>query len=95
MVMNTTCWLFVCLPVHPGATGIEDRLQDGVADTIRSLHQAGVKVWVLTGDKMETAINVGFSSRLLDEEMDIVKLRASTEVGKQRHVDRQTNRAQA
>ena len=34
-----------------GCTGIEDRLQDGVPETIRSLRDAGIKIWVLTGDK--------------------------------------------
>jgi hypothetical protein len=34
-----------------GATGIEDRLQDGVPETIATLRKAGIKVWVLTGDK--------------------------------------------
>jgi len=42
-----------------GATGIEDRLQDGVTDSIRALQAAGITVWVLTGDKQETAINIG------------------------------------
>ena len=37
--------------VPVGATGIEDRLQDGVPETISSLRKAGIKVWVLTGDK--------------------------------------------
>lgn len=36
---------------HLGATGIEDRLQDGVPETIMALRKAGIKVWVLTGDK--------------------------------------------
>jgi phospholipid-translocating ATPase len=39
-----------------GATAIEDRLQDGVPDTIADLKRAGIKIWVATGDKMETAI---------------------------------------
>ena len=39
-----------------GATAIEDKLQDGVPECIQSLLVAGIKVWVLTGDKMETAI---------------------------------------
>lgn len=39
-----------------GATAIEDKLQDGVPDTIADLKRAGIKVWVLTGDKLETAI---------------------------------------
>lgn len=34
-----------------GATGIEDRLQDGVPETIARLREGGLKVWVLTGDK--------------------------------------------
>ncbi|XP_014664546.1 PREDICTED: probable phospholipid-transporting ATPase IF isoform X3 [Priapulus caudatus] len=44
-----------------GATGVEDRLQDGVQETIASLRVAGIKVWVLTGDKMETAVNISHS----------------------------------
>ncbi|KAG0032112.1 hypothetical protein BGZ82_006683 [Podila clonocystis] len=48
-----------------GATGIEDRLQDGVPETIQLLKRAGIKIWVLTGDKMETAISIGVSTGLL------------------------------
>lgn len=39
-----------------GATAIEDRLQDGVPETIADLKKAGIKVWVVTGDKLETAV---------------------------------------
>lgn len=53
-----------------GSTAIEDRLQDGVPDCIRFLRSAGVKVWVLTGDKVETAVNIGFSSGLLDNQIE-------------------------
>lgn len=49
-----------------GSTAIEDRLQDDVPDTIAFAKKAGVKVWVLTGDKIETAINIGMSAKLLD-----------------------------
>ena len=42
-----------------GATAIEDKLQDGVPQTIANLASAGIKLWVLTGDKQETAINIG------------------------------------
>ena len=52
-----------------GSTAIEDKLQQGVPDTIQYLRAAGIKVWVLTGDKVETAINIGFSSGLLDNYM--------------------------
>ena len=55
-----------------GATAIEDKLQDGVPETLRKLNQAGVKVWVLTGDKQETAINIGLSCGAIDEGMDVV-----------------------
>lgn len=48
-----------------GATAIEDKLQDGVPETISQLRAAGIKIWVLTGDKIETAINIGFSCALL------------------------------
>ncbi|KAK1373859.1 hypothetical protein POM88_030052 [Heracleum sosnowskyi] len=52
-----------------GATIVEDKLQQGVAQCIDRLAQAGLKIWVLTGDTMETAINIGFSCSLLREEM--------------------------
>lgn len=55
-----------------GGTAIEDRLQDGVPETIAVLAEAGIKLWVLTGDKVETAINIGFSCNLLDNEMDLI-----------------------
>ena len=45
-----------------GATAIEDRLQDGVPETIADLKEADIKVWVLTGDKLETAIGMSLSS---------------------------------
>lgn len=48
-----------------GATAIEDKLQDGVPEAIAKLLQADINVWVLTGDKQETAINIGYSSRLI------------------------------
>lgn len=59
-----------------GATGIEDRLQENVPETIASLLSAGIVVWVLTGDKTETAINVAFSARLFNSQMEILKLTA-------------------
>ncbi|RWS29547.1 putative phospholipid-transporting ATPase IA-like protein [Leptotrombidium deliense] len=49
-----------------GATAIEDKLQDGVPEAIATLLKAGMKVWVLTGDKQETAINIGYSCKLLN-----------------------------
>ncbi|PPD84472.1 hypothetical protein GOBAR_DD18601 [Gossypium barbadense] len=52
-----------------GASGIEDKLQQGVPEAIESLRTAGIKVWVLTGDKQETAISIGYSSKLLTSKM--------------------------
>jgi phospholipid-transporting ATPase len=52
-----------------GSTAIEDRLQDEVADTIQFMKQVGIKVWVLTGDKIETAMNIGVAAGLLDSNM--------------------------
>ncbi|KAG9288261.1 hypothetical protein G9A89_021292 [Geosiphon pyriformis] len=58
-----------------GATAIEDRLQDGVPQCIATLKRAGIKIWVLTGDKMETAISIGFSTFLLSKEMNLIVIR--------------------
>ncbi|XP_053948295.1 probable phospholipid-transporting ATPase IM isoform X3 [Anastrepha ludens] len=52
-----------------GVTAIEDKLQDGVPQTIANLQMAGLKIWVLTGDKQETAINIGYSCQLLTDEL--------------------------
>eukprot|EP01053_Blabericola_migrator_P005325 Blabericola_migrator_1__5324@NODE_272_length_10504_cov_138_380473_g227_i0_p1_GENE_NODE_272_length_10504_cov_138_380473_g227_i0NODE_272_length_10504_cov_138_380473_g227_i0_p1_ORF_typecomplete_len1787_score403_99PhoLip_ATPase_C/PF16212_5/1_7e04PhoLip_ATPase_C/PF16212_5/8e03PhoLip_ATPase_C/PF16212_5/2_1e37Hydrolase/PF00702_26/0_003Hydrolase/PF00702_26/7_3e20Hydrolase/PF00702_26/0_039E1E2_ATPase/PF00122_20/2_6e25E1E2_ATPase/PF00122_20/5_5e03PhoLip_ATPase_N/PF16209_5/3_9e15PhoLip_ATPase_N/PF16209_5/1 len=50
-----------------GCTAIEDKLQDQVPQTIEALKDAGIKVWVLTGDKVETAISIGYSANLLTD----------------------------
>lgn len=57
-----------------GATAIEDKLQEGVPETIATLLKAGINLWVLTGDKQETAINIGYSCRLLSQGMDLIIL---------------------
>ncbi|KAL3680899.1 hypothetical protein R1sor_023855 [Riccia sorocarpa] len=64
-----------------GATAIEDRLQEGVPDTIALLREAGIKVWVLTGDKQETAISIGYSCKLLTHSMQKLIVRESTREG--------------
>ncbi|KAJ3395913.1 hypothetical protein HDU92_004588 [Lobulomyces angularis] len=61
-----------------GATAIEDKLQDGVPETIATLAQAGIKIWVLTGDRQETAINIGFSCKLITEEMSMIVCNETT-----------------
>lgn len=52
------------LELHAG-TGVEDRLQDEVGNTLEMLQQAGLKIWMLTGDKVETAINIGIATGLI------------------------------
>ncbi|XP_007904418.1 phospholipid-transporting ATPase ID isoform X1 [Callorhinchus milii] len=53
-----------------GATAIEDKLQEGVPDTIANLSLANIKIWVLTGDKQETAVNIGYSCNMLRDDMN-------------------------
>ncbi|XP_075901720.1 phospholipid-transporting ATPase VA isoform X2 [Nelusetta ayraudi] len=62
-----------------GATGIEDRLQDGVPETIAALRNAGLQIWVLTGDKQETAVNIAYACKLLDPEEEIITLNADSQ----------------
>jgi len=50
-----------------GATAIEDKLQEGVPDAIDKLRRANIKLWMLTGDKRETAVNIGHSCRLIKD----------------------------
>ncbi|GMN57961.1 hypothetical protein TIFTF001_027063 [Ficus carica] len=61
-----------------GATAVEDKLQTGVPECIDKLAQAGIKIWVLTGDKMETAINIGFACSLLRQEMKQIIISSET-----------------
>lgn len=61
-----------------GATAIEDKLQEGVPETIHHLQEAGLKIWVLTGDRQETAINIGMSCRLLSEDMNLLIVNEET-----------------
>uniref|UniRef100_A0A3Q3W1C5 Phospholipid-transporting ATPase n=1 Tax=Mola mola TaxID=94237 RepID=A0A3Q3W1C5_MOLML len=66
LVMETAVQLETNLSLL--ATGIEDRLQESVPETIVALREAGIQVWVLTGDKPETAVNIGYACRLLEED---------------------------
>uniref|UniRef100_A0A3P9K8P8 Phospholipid-transporting ATPase n=1 Tax=Oryzias latipes TaxID=8090 RepID=A0A3P9K8P8_ORYLA len=57
-----------------GATAVEDKLQDKVQETIEALRLAGIKVWVLTGDKHETAVSVSLSCGHFHRTMNILEL---------------------
>lgn len=67
-------------PIAPGATGIEDRLQEGVPDTVAALREAGIQLWVLTGDKQETAVNIAYSCRLLDQTDTVYSINTESQV---------------
>lgn len=57
-----------------GGTGVEDLLQENVPETIIMLRDAGIKIWVLTGDKLETAVNIGYSCCLLTSKTKLITL---------------------
>lgn len=62
-----------------GATGIEDRLQEGVPESIEALHKAGIKIWMLTGDKQETAVNIAYACKLLEPDDKLFILNTQSE----------------
>jgi phospholipid-translocating ATPase len=78
--------------VNLGATALEDKLQEGVPEAIEMLHRAGIKLWILTGeflsslwriilmccvgDKLQTAIEIGYSYNLLKNDIDLMILSA-------------------
>uniref|UniRef100_A0A1D1Y9W1 Phospholipid-transporting ATPase n=1 Tax=Anthurium amnicola TaxID=1678845 RepID=A0A1D1Y9W1_9ARAE len=78
--LRQTAALIECNLTLLGATAIEDKLQDGVPEAIESLRQAGMKVWVLTGDKQETAISIGLSCKLLTQNMQQIIINGTSEV---------------
>lgn len=77
--LRQTAALIECNLTLRGATAIEDKLQEGVPEAIESLRQAGIKVWVLTGDKQETAISIGLSCRLLTADMNQIIINGNSE----------------
>ncbi|ORX95023.1 phospholipid-translocating P-type ATPase [Basidiobolus meristosporus CBS 931.73] len=62
-----------------GCTAIEDKLQDKVPETIEYLLRCDIKIWLLTGDKQETVIKIGKSSRLLSADMEVIILNGHSE----------------
>jgi phospholipid-translocating ATPase len=78
-----------------GATALEDKLQVGVPETIEKLHQAGIKLWILTGDKLQTAIEIGFSCNLLSTNMEIMIISADHEAGTRTMIEAACNKIAA
>ncbi|CAO3628354.1 unnamed protein product [Cunninghamella echinulata] len=76
--MDQVCEEIECNLLLMGGTAIEDRLQEGVPETIAQLAQSGIKLWVLTGDKTETAINIGYSCNLITANMELIIIKANT-----------------
>uniref|UniRef100_A0A3Q3W1N7 Phospholipid-transporting ATPase n=1 Tax=Mola mola TaxID=94237 RepID=A0A3Q3W1N7_MOLML len=72
-----------------GATAVEDRLQEEAAETMEALQGAGIKVWVLTGDKMETAKSTCYACRLFQRNTELLELTVRTlEDGERRREER-------
>ncbi|CAI5977694.1 unnamed protein product [Closterium sp. NIES-65] len=63
-----------------GCTAIEDKLQEGVPQCIETLQKAGIKIWILTGDKMETAINIAYACMLLKNQMKQFIISSETDI---------------
>jgi len=74
-----------------GATAIEDRLQDQVPETIDKLLEANIHVWMLTGDKQETAINIAKSCRLHKENTELLILNSTSADEAREEVQEQLN----
>jgi len=62
-----------------GITGVEDKLQDDVVNTLENMKHAGIKVWMLTGDKVETAITVATSAGLKHQRQDMMVMKEMTD----------------
>lgn len=74
-----------------GCTAIEDKLQDGVPETIEKLRRAGIRMWMLTGDKRETAINIGYSCKLIKDYSSVIILSNEDKNGNLNIVDKLTS----
>lgn len=78
-----------------GATALEDKLQEGVPDSIAMLHKAGIKLWILTGDKLQTAIEIGYSCNLLTNDMEVMIISADSPEGAQAQIEGGLNKIAA
>ena len=74
-----------------GATAVEDKLQENVGETITFLKQAGIKIWLLTGDKISTAVNIAVAAGLIDADMDQVKIDEEVKVRVQKKLEEHQN----
>lgn len=65
-----------------GATAVEDQLQENVPEVIHDLQRANIKVWMLTGDKFETAKNIGASCKLIQKGDECYELKSKQDVAR-------------
>ena len=75
-----------------GGSAIEDKLQDGVPETIAKLIETEIRVWVLTGDKQETAIEIGRACKLIQGDMEEIVLSSKNEEELQSRLYRQVEK---
>ncbi|WWC62655.1 uncharacterized protein I303_105252 [Kwoniella dejecticola CBS 10117] len=75
-----------------GATALEDKLQEGVPNSIAMLHRAGIKLWILTGDKLQTAIEIGYSCNLLTNDMEVMIISADSADGARAQIEAGLNK---
>ena len=64
-----------------GVTGVEDRLQEDVKVTLELLRNAGIRMWMLTGDKVETATCIAISSKLVGRGQNIFQIQKIADKG--------------
>ena len=57
-----------------GVTALEDKLQEGVPEILQDIKDAGISVWMLTGDILETAENIGYLCNLLDAHTKVFRI---------------------
>ena len=62
-----------------GVSGLEDRLQDETREDISKFIEAGIQMWMITGDQMDTAESIGYSSNFFEDDTEVFKIKASSE----------------
>lgn len=63
-----------------GITGVEDKLQEDIQDCISQLRNAGISIWMITGDKVETAICIGISAGLKSPTQELFVIKEQSEI---------------
>lgn len=62
-----------------GVSGLEDKLQEEVKPCLQDFIEAGINVWMLTGDKLDTAESIGYSCKLFNDDTEVFKIKAGDE----------------